>query len=416
MKKLLVFLLLIFATLSLLGCTESSVPSGWPNPIPQISPPSNDYSCDQTDTDSVLSKASYFLIDPIVTQVQAVSVIIYGTIVTNTVYMQIIRTMLILYIVIYGIMFTYGLVPIKLSDLMVRIVKIGVVLTLMTETSYKFFNDNLFRLFTDGSYQLLTIVTNPYCDSGTDEVNFFSFFNYVIDTFFSKDIFFRLVGLALSFPIGWICFWVLLVLMVKYLFAVIKAIIAYLFAFTAIALLIALAPIFIALILFDKTWGLFDKWVKTLAMFALQPAILFTGIFFISLFVNDIIQSVFVELQWAEIIPVYIDFGSGNKISLFGINWYVPPFVYHFNHDDFLNFFASLIVLYLCVDLLGKLPSYVQSIAFALVGGSGAGIGEDSASAKIVTGAGEKVKGLVGMDKDSVQRRKKWDESAGKKR
>ena len=100
----------------------------------------------------------------------------------------------------------------------------------------------------------------------SNQINFFAFFNYVIDTLFTTELFLRLTAMIFAFPIGWLCFIILLKFVIKYLFAVLQAIIAYLFAFTAIALLISLGPIFIALILFDKTREFFNNWMKAIIM------------------------------------------------------------------------------------------------------------------------------------------------------
>ncbi|NRA74037.1 MAG: type IV secretion system protein [Rickettsiales bacterium] len=396
MKKLLVITLFVLIFFSLVGCVENNPKKfGWDN---TVNPPKvSSSSCDEDNSQgTILSKITYFLINPIVTQVQEVSILVFDNFVGSSEYVKAVRLALVLYVIIYGIMFVYQLVPMKFSDLMVRIVKIGVVLTLLTENSYSFFNKYLFKLFTDGSYELLSIVTNPYCDDGgSEQVNFFYFFNYIIDTLFSKYFFQLLTAMLFSYPVGWTCIVVLLTAMVKYLFAVIKAIIAYLIAFTAVALLIALAPLFIVLILFDNTRELFDNWMKALVMFALQPVVLFAGILFITIFINEIVQEVFTTIQWSKVLQIYINFGSGMKFTIFAFYWYTLSVS--------LSFFASLIVLYLCVDLLGKLPRYVEAIMFKLIGGQGIGV-LDTAGA-MMGGAGEKMKGLVGLDKESKKRR-----------
>jgi ubiquitin-conjugating enzyme E2 G1 len=80
------------------------------------------------------------------------------------------------------------------------------------------------------------------------------------------------------------------------------------------------------------------------------------------------------------------------------------------NFSAFLTYFASLIVLYLCVDLLDQLPDYISGIARQLLEGGGTATGSGESAVKSGT---ENVKGAVGMDEASVQRRKAWASSTG---
>ena len=201
MKRILVLVLLLFSITSIVGCSPNS-PFG-PNKIDAIAKPS--YSC-EANKSTTLSKLAYFLINPITTQVQSISVLIFSNIILNDAYKNILRTMLVLYLVIYGILVASSFVQIKVSDLINRVVKIGILLVLLTDTAYGFFNNYLFKLFTTGSYDLLTVVTNPYCDTNQGQINFFSFFTYVIDSVFTSNFFLRLTALIPAFPIGWICF------------------------------------------------------------------------------------------------------------------------------------------------------------------------------------------------------------------
>jgi type IV secretory pathway VirB6-like protein len=407
MKKFLLILVLVFCSLNLSGCWTSTPP--WGSKIDKGSIPSS-YSCDQNtgNKETALSRAAYFLIDPIVTQVQSISILIFNNIINHTVYKRIINAALILYLVIYGIMFASGLVQAKLSDLIGRLTKIGIVLTLLTKTAYSFFNDYLFRLFTDGSYSLLATVTNPYCNTRAERLNFFAFFNHVVDTIINDDFLFRLSALIFAYPVGWLCFVILIRAIIKYLFAVLKAIIAYLFAFTAVALLISLAPIFIALILFEKTRPLFDNWIKAVIMFAFQPVILFSAIIFVTLFINEALQSILVSCSWRVILPVYINFGMGIRLNLFSLYWYVPDFIAKADFSAYLDYCAALLVFHLSVTTLESLPAYVEGLCFKLIGGGSAVSATKDVTPDIPTdkGISETAKGLVGKDKDSKARRK----------
>ena len=126
MKKFLILLLLIFGFSSILGC-DSKPPPSWPKFLPKPIIPET-MSCEEKpgETGTALSKVAYFLIDPIVTQVKTISLLVFDNIVKNPIYVNIIRLMLVLYLTIYGIMFALGIVQAKASDLIERLIKIGV--------------------------------------------------------------------------------------------------------------------------------------------------------------------------------------------------------------------------------------------------------------------------------------------------
>ena len=80
------------------------------------------------------------------------------------------------------------------------------------------------------------------------------------------------VGLILGI-VGFIFIWGLIMLIVKALFT-------YLAGYIGIALMVIVSPLFIPLILFRVTKQYFDKWVKTVISFALQPVLILAFITF----------------------------------------------------------------------------------------------------------------------------------------
>ena len=52
----------------------------------------------------------------------------------------------------------------------------------------------------------------------------------------------------------------------------------YIMAFMAVALLLGLAPLFLKFLLFDKTYYLFENWMRFLFRYMIEPVILMVGI------------------------------------------------------------------------------------------------------------------------------------------
>ena len=326
MKKIILFILI---ALFIIGCVpqinkDDPPPAGIDATIPALTPPSTPEQCTNNAAGSFLDKIAYFFINPIKAQIEMVSLQIFINIVGGSNYISIVTILLVLYIAIYGIGFTTGTVQMNVTDLVSRIFKIGVVLTLTSQTSYNFFNTYLFQLFTLGSQELLSIASNPYCGaSSPGEINFFSFMDNIISILTSPTALLQITALLWAFPVGWICIVVLLMCVVKYFLAALKAIIAYLFAYTAIGFLIALAPIFIILILFEHTRHIFQNWIKLLGMCALQPMILFSGLAIMNIIISETIYNLFGECQWGAYMDIAIDLGCYYH-HLFYLNWLLP--------------------------------------------------------------------------------------------
>lgn len=77
-----------------------------------------------------------------------------------------------------------------------------------------------------------------------------------------------------------------------FLFALFKALLAYLISIIMTALLIFLAPIFICFILFNLTKPIFNRWLKQLVGFALQPVLLFMVLAIFNVFIVMSLYSV----------------------------------------------------------------------------------------------------------------------------
>lgn len=196
----------------------------------------------------------------------------------NSQYVDYIRSLLILYIAGYGIAFLIGAVQISQMDLLIRVMKIGMVLTLISPNSFDFFYNNFFDLFLDGMDDLIKKSQSGFSMT-SDSGNVFSFVDNMISiTFLSKTTWLKLLGLIFTSPMGMILAILLIVGVLLFLLGIFKAIVVYLMATLVIGILILLAPIFIPFALFKTTNHLFENWIKMFAQYALEPVILLIGL------------------------------------------------------------------------------------------------------------------------------------------
>ena len=325
---------------------------------------------EETGNSTFITGLAKFFISPLVKSISAISNKLWDNTINNQEFQNIISAMVTLYIVILGIFFAIGGIKMTQSDFISRIVKIGILYTLLKSNSHEIFNKYLLNLFTLGQNYLINTVTDPTARISAlpNALNYntmFGFTSYVIEHIFSLHFLKLIPSLILWFPIGWLSFFFLLVVLIFYTLAIIEAIIMYLIAFTAISFLISMGPLFISLILFDKTKNFFTAWLGAIISFTMQPVILFASIMILTIFINGAIDNIMaVDLVSNCVIPIFIDFPDPiGKINLFCIFWPVPD-------APKLDFLRDVIILYLFIDLLRKIPKLATDLSTNIFGGS----------------------------------------------
>lgn len=324
---------------------------------------------------SFLSKLINGIINPITRQIDMISQTMFENGEHSAVFKNIIRILLLLYIMFYGVGLLIGTQQITHRDLLVRLIKIGVILTLMSDTGINFFNEYLFNFLKNGQRELLNIVSNPQlAQMETGRLNIdslFGFTNFVLTTIFSKHFFSILMAFLLWFPIGWVCLIMLLYTVIVYIFAILEVIIMYVIAYTAIGLFIALGPLFIPLMLFERTKSLFNEWISAMVSYTMQPVVMFATILLITAFINETIYNLLtLKLHSTPIFEMYIDFGI-KKLTLFTIYWINPV-------DPVLQVLTDILIFYLFIELLKKVTKLSTDLSQYIFGRTaGAGVASE---------------------------------------
>jgi type IV secretory pathway VirB6-like protein len=249
------------------------------------------------------------LISVIVVEIQkvlnAVSSALFTQIITDGGFIQTLQALATLYVLFYGIMFTFGMVQITLFDFSIRMIKIGLIGLLLSPTAWFWFNDYVVKFFNAGTddwiNQISAAVLNvPVLQNAPPF--------YVIDTALSKAVsakmavtlmamFFTppygpMFGLLLAFGLG------------TFIRAVLTAAWVYLMSLILKALLFGIAPIFLSFLLFVRTRYLFDGWLNQIVNATLQPILLFTFLgFFVKLLevaIDNVLVTPVCWTEWAE--------------------------------------------------------------------------------------------------------------------
>lgn len=320
---------------------------------------------------------------------------------------RILRAMLALYIIIYGIMFMYGMIEHTQMDFLIRVIKIGIIIQLVSPGSFEFFYENLLGAFTEGSSYLIHVMSNAYSASAdatawsTDQEIEWTFLDQTFSQLFSESTWIKLAGLIFAFPIGWLYFLLIVYIMGLYIVSVAWVILAYLLALVAISLLVAVAPIFIAFILFEKTSELFKQWLNQLLSYALQPVILVALLVIFNFF---IVAGLLRVLNFSSCWECLWNIDLGFDLCLW--SFYIAT---EWSADNPITSLPvtiiSILILWIFVKMLPKLITYAEKTAKQL---------SSAASTLSLTGAAkgmghtvqQKAKATVGRDDKSKARQK----------
>ena len=256
----------------------------------------------------------------------------YNNIINNGL-VQFVQALLVLYIAFSGLAFMLGLIQKTQMELIIRVIKIGVVLTVISPGSWNFFGVQLFNLFVKGVDQIAGFFSGMI---GGDDA--FAFLDPTVGALLTSEFWKRLASIMWSGPVGFFSFILLLWGIGIFFTAIIESIIAYLMSMIALSLLLSLAPLFIICILFKITKTLFDAWIKMFLSVSLMPIILFSTLAFL----HQIMMSAFYTINnFSACKGCIMDFSfkiGETAFKLCPIKLLVPStYVYNYDYRHYIN-------------------------------------------------------------------------------
>ena len=209
---------------------------------------------------------------------------IYDNLVKESGFRTTIRVILTLFMTFTTIFFMIGLIEINQTELVVRLFKIGVIATLISDTTLNTI-PNLFESFIGGSLDISNIIMKESMydpKTGRELLPFpeldtvFSAYDGVIDMatsgafnvkiwsllFTSK--FYLIIGIYVCVIIMFMGMW--------------RSLVQYIMSLFLLALLIVILPIFLVTILFKATMHLFDNWLEQFISLCLMIIVVTTTV------------------------------------------------------------------------------------------------------------------------------------------
>ena len=245
------------------------------------------------------------VVEQIQTLVKDAAQKMFKVIVANPSFQTAIWAAMTLFIALYGAGFLMGVVNLTLGEGVVRLVKLGIIFTLISPDGWNFFNTYVVDFFTKGTDDLIEVMTSiavggtPGTGGGNGPL---AVLDSTVRVVFSFKMFITLATALGTGPYGVMFTALLLYSLGTFIRAVLQAAWVYLMAIIAKMLLFGLAPIFISFLLFNRTKQLFDGWLGQLVNYSLQPILLFAFLGFYTVLIESSLKSILsTEMCWVPL-------------------------------------------------------------------------------------------------------------------
>lgn len=225
----------------------------------------------------------------------------YNSIVKDSGFATIVQISLTLYVVLFGISVLAGTVELSRKDLMMRVVKIGLIIFFVSPASWGFYNEIIVNLFRDATNYVVSFITGLFeynlgensiielsrMDRPRVDSTRFSLADDIIERLFSDAVTKKIWGLFFSPPIFGLFYIIVIYFLIFYfIYVMIMAAAFYITNMIKIIFVLALGPIFFCFLIFKVTSQMFKNWLSFLVARAVEIIILFVAIFAFVILIN----------------------------------------------------------------------------------------------------------------------------------
>jgi type IV secretory pathway VirB6-like protein len=220
----------------------------------------------------------------------------YKAILQDNIVKNVISISLVMYITFYGLAFFMGMVDYGKKEVMMRLLKIGLVIMFTNPKAWSMYNEFVVKFFKNGMDSVVAMISEIFESnmdptlgsiSAKQEANSanidvgrkFIYIDNLIKDLISRPTIAKIFGLLLIpgkgiFAIIYIP--VIFLLIGYFVYTMLDVALKYIINLLKICIGLALGPIFILFSLFEKTKDMFKNWVAFLASRSLEIVILFT--------------------------------------------------------------------------------------------------------------------------------------------
>lgn len=242
----------------------------------------------------------------------------YKTVISNPRFKSIVTMSMVVMFTFYGLTYLMGMSELNQSEIITRVIKIGLIGLFTGETGWYWFNLTAVSFFKGGTDYISFMMASSFDNSPelTNAINVGNFYDKSI-LFRSVDDVFGLIfapavqkkasALLFASIFGWAYLLIIYYGLMSYIFAVANAVLLYITAQFFTSVLFTLGPIFFVFTLFGPTKEMFDQWLKALIGFSLQQIFLLVTLAFFNMLMYEVIKmSLGYKICWDAVWTIHI--------------------------------------------------------------------------------------------------------------
>ncbi len=305
---------------------------------------------------------------------------IYNNITNNPIFKSTLTLSMVLMISFYGLGFLMGVSEFKQSEIMSRLVKMGLIyLFTSPNAGWIFFEKFFVSFFKEGADYLTFLMASIFSDGEkinealltnnfSDKSPLFESVDKVLGLYLINDIVHKKITALLFYNFVGILYCVILYYCaITYVYAVSNAVLLYLTAQFFTTVLFVIGPFFFIFLLFKQTKTFFDNWLNSLIGFALQQIFV---IFTLNIFNTIIYMATKMALSYRVCWDNIWNINSfGFNMSLFSY-WTIqdaPPYINEVNkinvNGEYKNTSPSLTMVLLTWSMVTIMRSFLSTIS-----------------------------------------------------
>ena len=309
---------------------------------------------------------------------------IYRLLIADGRYQAILSICLVVMLTFYGVGTLMGVNEITHTELVNRVMKIGLIYLFVSPNGWYWFNEFVVNFFKNGTDYLAFMMASSFDNSPEianaitnndyyDKSILFGSVDKVFGLFFSDAVQKKISALLFASIFGFVYLWIIYLSFMLYVYAVCNAVLLYLTSQVFISILFILGPLFLIFTLFGQTKDMFDNWLKQLITFSLQQIFLLTTLAFFNMMMYEVLKmSLGYKVCWDVVWTIKILVTNIDLMSF----WTIPSVSSGANSQagsvsgqDGIPSLFSILFIWVIASLMEKFIGFMTDLAASIGGG-----------------------------------------------
>lgn len=282
----------------------------------------------------------------------------YQTIISDNTYQRIVTVSFALMFSFYGLYFLLGLADFNQEELIKKLIKLSFVYLMISPTGWNYYEEYFVKFFKEGVDYLSFAIVSSFSDdvainnamataNYSNKSVIFSSIDSSLKLVLSDHLTSRIWSLLFTTLPGFVYIILIFWAVVIFLMSVVTAMVIYSMSQVLISFFLAFGPIFFVCLIFDKTKGMFDKWLSNLIGLSFEQIFVLTCASFFNTIVYNVLKAIFsykvcYDVIWSIADKNIIAFWRASKTDIPGLFQILLIFLIAHLSKNFTKLMANL--------------------------------------------------------------------------